>query len=73
MAEYVCDIQEHEHMTAELNEIREEIIRCRDCKWYAEVPCEHDVSNILYTCTRADFCMPSGGNGFCSWAERDDQ
>lgn len=45
-------------------EIREEIVRCRDCMFYDQNP-------ILSGCTQFDFGMPKDmSNGFCAWGKR---
>ena len=41
----------------------EEVVRCRDCVWYAPLRC---------MCRRGDFTV-LGGDGFCKWGERRDQ
>lgn len=49
----------------------EEIIRCRDCKQFHVDQSDHDYREPWYCdlwCT--DIVKP---DGFCSWAERDDQ
>lgn len=45
-------------------EQREEIVRCRDCKFYDQNP-------ILSGCTQFDFGMSKDmSNGFCAWGKR---
>ena len=45
-------------------ELEEEIIRCRDCKFYDQNP-------RLPGCTQFDFGMSKDmSNGFCAWGER---
>ena len=49
---------------------REEIIRCRECKWFKEGASPHDPSGTYNLCTQFSFDF-QGSNGFCAWAERD--
>lgn len=64
IAEEPCGNMSHFHYTGE------EIIRCRDCKWFKENATPDDD-------VRPHFCKKLGidlkdGNGFCSWGERKD-
>ena len=43
----------------------EEIVRCRDCKFYDE-----DDGYGNYGCTLLDFGTKDMADGFCSWGER---
>lgn len=50
----------------------EEIVRCRDCKYYYEADNYHPWGNVLSHCCKYfdaynDEVEP---NGFCAWAER---
>ena len=40
--------------------VDEEVVRCRDCVWYAPLRC---------MCRRADFTVLDG-DGYCAWGER---
>ena len=48
--------------------LHEEIVRCRDCKFYDE-----DDGYGNYGCTLLDFGTKDMADGFCSWAERREQ
>lgn len=69
MDEYICDVQEHEHMTAEINDIREEIIRCRDCKHVRRLA-DGKVEWCAVNHDADGFCLNVIDDGFCAWAER---
>lgn len=65
MTEFVCfggNIQQ-----LPTGEIREEIVRCRDCKY-----CREDDS--VYVCDQLDFTIDYNNgklpDGFCYWGER---
>lgn len=47
----------------------EEIIRCRDCKWFREGASPHDPDGRYDFCTQFGFDF-RGSCGFCAWAER---
>lgn len=43
--------------------VREEIVRCKDCKRYSNTSSEY-----IQWCARAELCTEP--NGFCAWGER---
>jgi len=50
----------------------EEIVRCRDCRYYYEAEDYHPQGNVTrlcceYFCSYGDEVSP---DGFCAWAER---
>lgn len=53
--EYIAD-----YRNGELYEVKESIVRCRDCKYNAEGACEW-----------WDYCdIDDHPNGYCAWGER---
>lgn len=65
MSEYVidCDYDVDEGLLP--GEVREEIVRCRDCKFY-----DGDNGYGNYGCTLLDFGTKNIDDGFCAWGER---
>ena len=52
--------------------VREQIVRCRDCKHYDEVihACDHPcVSRLRGDCPE-NWIFSCFGDGFCAWGER---
>ena len=62
MSEYICDF---ENGRDGWYEQREEIVRCRDCKWFDT----HTEPNLCY---RLDNGEPVEPDGFCALAVRRD-
>lgn len=58
-AEYFCSDRHN------CSDMREEIIRCRDCK-------EHEPSGICSYWSTYDADVSTSDDGFCAWAERMD-
>lgn len=55
------------------SEYCEEIIRCRDCKYFNESgECENDIWDVAYGEGYPYVAGAGDGNGFCAWAERVD-
>lgn len=54
------------------SEYREEIIRCRDCKYLnKDGECENEQwATDDYSCIRPYVLGANGWSGFCAWAER---
>lgn len=59
-------------------ELREEIVRCKDCAWVSSYKRRNlvtgEISEIVYNCA-GHFWEPEGlnevePNGFCAWGER---
>ena len=72
MSEYVIDMSESSYqlgtglICAEIARLREEIVRCRDCRYYDE---------IIHACERFDSIKQDNvsyvfDDGFCAWGER---
>lgn len=66
--EYICKLYPIQ-TGAEIEELREEIIRCRDCKWFREGASPHDPDGRYDFCTQFGFDF-RGSGGFCAWSER---
>ena len=62
MTEYIVDIGFMSQPDLGVS-IREEIVRCRDCKHY---------DNYLGSCIRRYTHFAAEHDGFCAWAERRD-
>lgn len=62
MDEYIADLHEDENGLLELGEVREEIIRCRDCDHLIEC------MDLDDWCSRHE--SEVNPDGFCAWAER---
>lgn len=73
MSEYIIDWDENLVIdTFSKNSLREEIVRCRDCKHYYEADNYHPQGNYTSHCckyfdTYNDEVAP---DGFCAWGER---
>ena len=68
MSEYIIDWDENLVVdTFSKNSLREEIVRCRDCKHADEV--ETRYAGIQYGCLRFDDTTVEP-DGFCAWGER---
>lgn len=59
------DFVTHDNRTTEL---REEIVRCRDCKYYDQNDAPSEVYPDRYWCDRMTSYMPA--DGFCSFGKR---
>ena len=63
MSEWICELEEGQHG-------KEEIVRCRDCKFCHKNYCEKMTSP---TVSPSDiFWVPVEPDGFCAWGERND-
>lgn len=67
--EYVACLDFERSLYAVYLDASEEIIRCRDCKWFRENATPHDPDGRDNFCTQHGFDF-EGDNGFCAWAER---
>ena len=54
--------------------VKEEVIRCKDCKYTSYEPCK-DYENV-WICNRTHFTRANGGNmpnDYCSYGERKEE
>ena len=68
MSEYIIKLANADCMVGspfDTPYLREEIVRCRDCKFYDE-----DDGYGNYGCTLFDFSAKGMDDGYCAWAER---
>ena len=70
MSEYILDLTAFDDETLD-DGLREEIVRCRDCKYYDDEP---DMESLGEKCWRdpdhTGHSTPTIANGFCHRAER---
>lgn len=69
MSEYIIDMGKSSYQStsgllcADVSQLREEIVRCRDCKWFLQ---DDDFQHgCRWFCRKLDRL-----DGFCSWGER---
>ena len=64
MKEYIFEAEKVDWLDAyHVNEVKCELIRCKDCKWFGKIGC---AVNIV------DESDEPEENDYCSWAERKD-
>lgn len=69
MSEYIIDFDTELGIDTLTNgDLREEIVRCRDCKWLIET--DNPISSTGWWCVQND--TPRSPDGFCDWGERRD-
>lgn len=67
MTEYIVDWNENLVIdTFSKNSLRNEIVRCRDCKYYTYADAEHENNDW---CAKHEHIAWSV-NGFCAWGRR---
>lgn len=72
MSERIIDLVDDDYMVSiemhGLGNFREEVIRCRDCKWFGPDRSDHEYRSTWW----CDLWSNDRVNpdGFCSWAER---
>ena len=71
MAEYVTELSESDIM-AWGADIRERIVRCRDCRYYDEIihACEHPCITPLRGDCPENWIFSCFDNDFCCWGKR---
>lgn len=70
MSEHICELYEDwssDQRLLELGEIREEIIRCRDCEMENTMRCPIKRALVYDGLSESD-CVAPGG--YCAWAVR---
>ena len=72
MSEYIINSEDYALGTMTIPHLREEIVRCRDCRHYYEPENYHPSGNYIRQCCNYfdaynDEVEP---DGFCAWAER---
>ena len=72
MSEYIINMGNSSYQSksgllcADVSQLREEIVRCRDCRWYEDGICyQPDGDGGL-------LCWEREPDGFCAWGERKD-
>lgn len=71
MSEYIIDMSASSYqsssglLSADVSQLREEIVRCRDCRRYTD-----DEMEYCHYCNR--WCEQVEPDGFCAWGERND-
>ena len=64
MAEYITELVFSNETLSFIRESRDEIVRCRDCRWYEDGICyQPDGDGGL-------LCWEREPDGFCAWGER---
>ena len=69
MGEYIIDMGNSSYQStsgllcADVSQLREEIVRCRDCKHYTD-----DEVEYRHYCN--EWCGQVKPDGFCAWGER---
>ena len=61
MTEYICELENFDIP----GNVREEVVRCRDCKFYEPDGIPSAVYPDRFWCDKLTFYMQP--NGFCSW------
>lgn len=79
--EYVCEIVNHGRASSwgddcysySMKEIKEEIIRCKDCKYNDNAinACNHPFITPLRSDIPINYIFSTVPDGFCSWGEVD--
>lgn len=74
MRAYIIDYGTSEPLEEERELLSEEIVRCRDCKWFEALssngfPVLDKRGKQIIRCNREWFVLPDG-NGFCAWGGR---
>lgn len=74
MSEYIVDFSTSTYKSndglvyAPIEQLREEIVRCKSCKYYDQNDAPSDVYPDRYWCDRITSYMPA--DGFCSFGKR---
>lgn len=78
MSEYIIDMGNSSYrstsglLCADVSQLREEIVRCRDCKHHEYW--EFRDGRTAHDCARnGDYLFDTEPDGFCAWGERNEK